>query len=225
MTWFAAAAEVFQHRAQLVETAVTGRGLIKAGEDGNADEFRLVQMRHNDFTEVERIRGKYRDWLSQWEATMPPENQDAQMTMARYLRECRRQMSAGAMVPMKMVLDGRTVGQMTLSGIIRGALQSGSLGYWVAEDVAGRGITTLAVAMMIDFCFTDLRLHRIEISIRPENERSLRVVQKLELRSEGLRPRYIHIAGQWADHQVFAITTEEVPAGGMVRFWEQKNSH
>jgi ribosomal-protein-alanine N-acetyltransferase len=38
---------------------------------------------------------------------------------------------------------------------------------------------------------------------------SLRVVEKLGLRQEGLKERFIHIDGAWRDHKIFAITAEE----------------
>jgi [ribosomal protein S5]-alanine N-acetyltransferase len=58
----------------------------------------------------------------------------------------------------------------------------------------------------------------MEINIRPENAASLRVVEKLGFRDEGLRPRYLHINGAWADHRSFALTTEEVPEGLLTRW-------
>jgi ribosomal-protein-alanine N-acetyltransferase len=53
----------------------------------------------------------------------------------------------------------------------------------------------------------------VEINVRPENTASLRVIQKLGFRYEGLKQRYIHINGDWRDHYVFALTKEELPAG------------
>ena len=58
-----------------------------------------------------------------------------------------------------------------------------------------------------------LRLHRIEIVIRPENAASLRVVDKLGLRYEGSRPAFLHIDGAWRDHEVFVLNADEVPGG------------
>ena len=66
-----------------------------------------------------------------------------------------------------------------------------------------------AVAMAVDHCFGPVGLHRVEINIRPENAASLRVVAKLGFRPEGLRPRYLHIDGDWRDHLVFALNAEE----------------
>ncbi len=80
------------------------------------------------------------------------------------------------------------------------------------------GIIPTAVAMATDYCFAVLGLHRMEVAIRPENEKSLRVVRKLGFRHEGLRPRYLHIDGEWRDHEIFALHSEEVPGGLLARY-------
>jgi ribosomal-protein-alanine N-acetyltransferase len=113
--------------------------------------------------------------------------------------------------------NGDVVGQITVSGLSFGSLASGSIGYWISEDVAGRGITPTAVALVADWCFTGLGIHRVEICIRPENVSSLRIVRKLGMRYEGLRRRYIHIDGDWRDHFCFAVTIDEVPGGLLSR--------
>jgi ribosomal-protein-alanine N-acetyltransferase len=114
-----------------------------------------------------------------------------------------------------ILYEGEVVGQLNISNILYGSVLSGTIGYWVSKDVAGRGIMTSAVAQAIDYAFQELRLHRIEIDIRPENIASLRVVEKLGLRKEGIKQKFIHIDGAWRDHLVFAITKEEV-SGSMV---------
>ena len=63
----------------------------------------------------------------------------------------------------------------------------------------------------------ELGLHRVEVCVRPENERSLGVCRGLGLIEEGLRPRFMHIAGQWADHVAFFIDSESLPEGGLVQ--------
>jgi ribosomal-protein-alanine N-acetyltransferase len=78
-----------------------------------------------------------------------------------------------------------------------------------------------AVALAVDHCFLVLRLHRVEVNIRPENTASLRVVEKLGFRDEGLRRRYLHIDGAWRDHRSFALTAEEVP-GGLLSRWRSR---
>jgi [ribosomal protein S5]-alanine N-acetyltransferase len=112
----------------------------------------------------------------------------------------------------------RLVGQLTVSSITWGSLRSANIGYWVDETVAGRGITPTAVALAVDHCFRAAGLHRIEVCIRPENAASLRVVHKLGFRPEGLRRAYLHIDGDWRDHEAFALTAEEVPEGLLTRW-------
>jgi len=46
------------------------------------------------------------------------------------------------------------------------------------------------------------------------------VVEKLGLRDEGVRERFLHIQGQWRDHRTFAVTREEVPEGLLAR-WQR----
>jgi ribosomal-protein-alanine N-acetyltransferase len=77
------------------------------------------------------------------------------------------------------------------------------VGYWIDSAVAGRGIMPIAVAMALDYCLGVLHLHRVEVSIRPQNQSSLRVAEKLGLRREGDRPAFLHIDGDWRDHVIF----------------------
>jgi ribosomal-protein-alanine N-acetyltransferase len=160
-----------------------------------------------------------RAWLRQWEATFPDAvvNLDAKVS----IRNLRSYARTGQGLPFVIEVDGELAGQLNVSGITYGSMSSASIGYWIAERFAGQGITPLAVAMAIDYCFQGLRLHRMEICIRPENAASLRVVEKLKLRHEGQRLRYIHINGDWRDHECFAVTSEEVPGGLVARLLEQ----
>ncbi len=108
-------------------------------------------------------------------------------------------------------------GQVTVSGITHGSACWAQVGYWIDPRWAGRGIIPTAVAMATDYCFEVLRLHRMEIAIRPENSNSLAVVRKLGFGYEGRRERYMHVDGDWRDHDVFVLTNEEVPDGVLAR--------
>ena len=68
----------------------------------------------------------------------------------------------------------------------------------------------LAVALVLDHLLGPVGLHRVEINVRPDNERSLALCRGLGLREEGLRRGYMHISGAWADHVSFAALAEEV---------------
>jgi ribosomal-protein-alanine N-acetyltransferase len=127
--------------------------------------------------------------------------------MVRSLRASAR---AGTTLPFALDVNGHFRGQVTVGGIHLGSLRGGHIGYWIDQQIAGHGYMPMAVAMATDHCFA-AGLHRIEINIRPENRPSIRVVEKLGFRYEGLRERYLHINGEWADHLSYSLTTEEVP--------------
>jgi|SRR5215207_4502428 len=163
------------------------------------------------------VRAVNRDWLAPWEAT-PPVDAGPPMSFAAMVRNLRSQARAGSLLPFVVTLDGVLVGQLTVGGITYGSLCSAHVGYWIDARVAGRGVMPTAVALAVDHCFQMLRLHRVEVNIRPENTASLRVVAKLGFRDEGMREGYLHIAGQWRDHRSFALTAEEVPEGLLTRW-------
>jgi ribosomal-protein-alanine N-acetyltransferase len=176
--------------------------------------IRLV--RHRDARILQNELVTNRSWLRPWEATSP--GGPAPLDMRGSIRRLLQQYRDGQGVPFVMEYDGEVAGQLNVWGLARGSLSSATIGYWVSERFAGRGITPTAVALATDVCFTELQLHRMEICIRPENAASLRVVQKLGFRYEGLRRRYIHIDGGWRDHYAFALTTEDVPDGVLARW-------
>ncbi|WP_456285962.1 GNAT family N-acetyltransferase [Microbacterium sp. JZ70] len=186
----------------------------QAWREHGAVSIRLVRPRDARTLQQELLAN--RSWLRPWEATNP--DGAISFDMRAGIRRLLQQYRDGVGVPLVMEYEGAVCGQLNVWGIARGSLSSATIGYWVSERFAGRGITPTAVALATDLCFTDLRLHRMEICIRPENVPSLRVVQKLGFRYEGLRRRYIHIDGDWRDHYAFALVREEVPEGVLARW-------
>src|SRR5271169_789051 len=79
---------------------------------------------------------------------------------------------------------GGLVGYANVNNIVRGALQSGHLGYAGFASHAGRGFMTAGLAAVITDAFGNLGLHRLEANIQPDNARSLAVVRRLGLRRE-----------------------------------------
>jgi ribosomal-protein-alanine N-acetyltransferase len=150
-------------------------------------------------------------WLAPWEPTSSQSwrERNSPAEFRRTLSRMRAAARIGSMLPFIIVYGDDLVGQMSVSNVIRGALRSCSVGYWVDHRVAGRGIAPTALALVIDHCLTEVRLHRVEVNIRPENQASLRVVEKLGLRREGYHERFLDIDGAWRDHLTFAITAEE----------------
>jgi len=108
-----------------------------------------------------------------------------------------------------MFVEGRFAGEITLSSIQRGPFQNAFVGYWVDRSLAGNGLAPEATVVVLRFAFEELGLHRVEVAIVPRNTASRRVVEKLDLREEGVARRYLEIDGAWEDHVRYAITAEE----------------
>ncbi|MFL4473833.1 GNAT family N-acetyltransferase [Paeniglutamicibacter sp. MACA_103] len=183
----------------------------------------LRPLRRRDKAEWMNLRRTNDQWLAPWDATLP-EGTGYPADFGQMVSVQNRTARLGQCLPWAITLPSLhskrapIVGQLTVSSIVWGAARSGSIGYWVDMGHAGTGIAPEAVAMAVDHCFKSMGLHRIEINIRPENDASLRVVEKLGFRDEGLRKDYLHINGQWADHRSFALTAAEVPEG-MLNRW------
>lgn len=107
------------------------------------------------------------------------------------------------------LLDGTIVGCASLNDVVEGVFRSASAGWWIGDPHEGRGLMREGVALLLEHAFLDLRLHRVEANVRPENARSLALVRRLGFRREGLSPRYLHIGGAWRDHERWAILVEE----------------
>ena len=180
----------------------------------------LHPLRRRDAAEWSRLRLANEDWLRPWEPTAAL-SWSARHTPAAY-RSMRRAMGrrarVGTSVPFAVRVDGRLAGQVTVDNIVRGAMRSGDLGYWIDRAVAGRGVASLAVALVCDHAFGPVGLHRLQADIRPENLPSQRLVERLGFRREGLLRRYLDIDGDWRDHAAYALLAEESPAGVLARW-------
>lgn len=177
-------------------------------------------VRVRDARKLERELMDNRRWLRKWEATSP--HGAMSFDMRGSIRSLISHARTGAGLPFVIEYDGEIAGQLNVSSIVWGSVSQASIGYWVAERFAGKSITPTAVALAADYCFFQLGLHRMEICIRPENGPSLRVVEKLGFRYEGLRRRFIHIDGDWRDHFCFALVVEELPIGVLRRWRDGK---
>ncbi len=171
----------------------------------------LRTLSEQDYEAWLEVRTRCRDWLLKWEprsahATHLAEDHRSFVSRCA-IRERERQIGTG--FGFGIFLEGRFIGEITLSSIQRGPLQSAYIGYWIDEAFAGRGLMPEAVVTMLQYAFETLRLHRVEINIIPRNAASRRVVEKLGIRFEGISERYLEIDGAWEDHARYAITAEE----------------
>jgi ribosomal-protein-alanine N-acetyltransferase len=163
-----------------------------------------------DFAAWVRLRSESREFLTPWEPLWP----DDDLTRAAFRRRLRRQSDEMARDEALsfLIFDAGAdtlLGGLTLGGIRRGVAQSGTLGYWMGAQHAGKGRMTRAVAAAVRFGFATLRLHRIEAACLPENAASQTLLERNGFQREGLARGYLRINGAWRDHLLYALVEPE----------------
>jgi ribosomal-protein-alanine N-acetyltransferase len=157
----------------------------------------------NDIEPLARLVTANRDYLAPWS----PLQDDAYFTVRGQREVLGRDLWAyerGAMLPLA-ILDsgGQVCGRINLNSIIRGAFQGASVGYWVSQSHAGRGIASAALAEVIDIAFGQLGLHRLEAGTLLHNTPSQRVLARNGFRPFAVAEAYLKITGRWQDHILF----------------------
>ena len=170
----------------------------------------LRPLRLRDRKKWLNVRAENREWLTPWEATLPfipgsdvESLQKELPSFFRLVRTLNRESRDVRSISFAIWRENNLIGQISMGGIIMGAMRGAHIGYWIDREYAGRGYTTEAVNLLTQYGFSVLALHRIEINLRPENAASRRVAEKAGYVLEGERPRYLHIDGDWRDHLSF----------------------
>ena len=172
----------------------------------------LRPLRPEDFWKWQEVRRRNAEWLTRWEPSRPPGAPDVIEDRSAFSLRCHardREWQLGTGYGFGVFVGGVFCGEINLNSVQRGPFQNAYVGYWIDEEMAGHGYTPEGVVMVARFAFEQLRLHRIQISIVPRNGASRRVVEKLQLRNEGVAERYLEINGIWEDHVRYAMTVEE----------------
>ena len=171
--------------------------------EGDGIFLRAPQM--SDYSEWATLREASRAFLTPWEPTWPADDLSRsafRRRLRRYAEDQRSDQSYAFFLFCKS--DHALTGGLTLANIRRGVAQAGSLGYWIGEPFARRGLMSGAVRALVPFAFGSLRLHRLEAACIPSNAASIRLLENAGFSREGYARQYLCINGLWQDHLLFA---------------------
>ena len=165
-------------------------------------------LRSSDAPALAAAYVRNREYLSPWEPVRPEEYYteawQASDLASRLVAE-----KAGEGYPLGLFADDSLVGRFNVAGIVRGPLQSAGLGYWVDNSYAGRVLASAAVQVIVGTARDVLGLHRIEASTLLHNAGSQRVLLKAGFRQIGMAPRYLQIAGEWQNHNLYQVVLHD----------------
>lgn len=193
------------------------RGLTFPGGQQPVLHGRDVYLRYprmSDYTNWAATRGESREFLAPWEPAWAGDELSKsafRRRIKRYQKETRLDSAYAFFVFRKN--DDALLGGCTLSNVRRGVTQCCALGYWIGERFARQGHMGDAVLALLPFIFSTLGLHRIEAACLPSNEPSKNLLTKIGFRQEGLARGYLQINGEWRDHALFALLSNEAPVG------------
>ncbi|QLY24307.1 GNAT family N-acetyltransferase [Bdellovibrio sp. KM01] len=163
----------------------------------------------------------YENWSQAFSSMRPPQSEWdetswtlSELTKAKFKEKLRKELkrrAADSAYELSVFRkdDGMLIGHVAIDGIIRGNFQNGVLGYRIFNNFWGEGYATEACAAAMQLAFKELKLHRVEAFIEPDNKPSLKVAKKIKLRKEGLSIRRVFFKKKWIDLSVFAATSED----------------
>jgi ribosomal-protein-serine acetyltransferase len=162
-------------------------------------ELRLVEERHIDALQalIERNLDHLRTWMPWIHDGASRED------LASWVRlSLQRHAEGGGFYA--AIWHRREIGG-TLGLDIDRRQRSGEIGYWLDRDLQGRGVMIRAVRAVVDECFGDLGLHRVEILCSPQNVRSCAIAQRLGFVREGTLREAERIGDRYQDLAVYGM--------------------
>lgn len=163
-----------------------------------------------DWRAYAELRAASRAFLEPWEPTWPSDalSRDAfHRRLNRYASDWREDTGYSLFLFDRGSAD--LVGGISLSNVRRGVAQCGTLGYWMGQAHAGQGYMREGLGLLLDFCFDELGLHRVEAACLPHNEPSKNLLRGRGFSEDGYARQYLKIRGTWQDHLLFSLLSSD----------------
>jgi [ribosomal protein S5]-alanine N-acetyltransferase len=180
-----------------------------------ADGYAIRALRRGDGARLATAYRRNREHLAPWDPDRPDEfytdaGQEAEVGRNLGLAE-----RGTAYTWLLTYGDDLCVGRIMLTNVVRGVLQSGTVGYWVDHDHLGRGLATQAVEHVAAEA-TERGLHRLEAGTMVTNVASQAVLRRAGFQQYGVAERFLFIRGEWRDHVLFQRLLHDGPPGNPV---------
>jgi ribosomal-protein-alanine N-acetyltransferase len=173
------------------------------------DGYAVRPLEHTDAEALAAAYSRNREHLAPWDPVRSSdfytaEGQEQAVAAQLSLVE------GGLLATWVLAHGGDLVGRVSLNNIIRGVLASASVGYWVDHRHTRRG---LASALVEHACAEALAmgLHRVEAGTLVHNVASQRVLLRTGFAQYGMAPKFLFIAGEWQDHNLYQRILHDNP--------------
>ena len=167
-------------------------------------ELRLLEHHHADelFALIEHNRSYLRRWLPEWDVQKTRDDCKA------LIKSSLEQLAANGGYTLGVWWEGHLAGIIG-AGHVDWENRSAMLGYWLGESYQGRGLMTDACRALVDYLFSELKLHRIEIRCATDNVKSWAVPKRLGFLKEGVLRQAQAFDGRFLDIEVYGLLAED----------------
>ena len=167
-------------------------------------ELRLLEERHA--AELFALTDKNRDYLREWLPWLDGTSSVGDTTA--FINGTLQKFAENGAVSTGIWHRNKLVGVIGLHHV-DWVNSSTSIGYWLDESHQGRGLVTRACEALVNYAFSELELHRIEIQAASENARSQAVPKRLGFTREGVLRQAANLYGRRQDLVVYGMLADE----------------
>lgn len=104
---------------------------------------------------------------------------------------------------------GHIIGTISFHHIIRGYSNSCEIGYKFSSEVHHRGYATEALNKVLAIIFEELKLHRVQAWVLPDNTASIHLLERVGFELEGVSRDYLLLHGTWQNHALYSILSTD----------------
>ncbi|RWZ54684.1 N-acetyltransferase [Halobacillus fulvus] len=166
-------------------------------------ELRLLEVRHAEalFQLTDSSRESLREWLPWVDFTKTAEDSKG------FIEGTMKKFGNNDGFEAGIWYKGELAGVVGLHAI-NWSNRSTTIGYWLGERFTGHGLMTKACQAVIDYCFEELDLKRIEIRAATGNGKSFAIPERLGFQKEGVVRCAERLNGAYVDHYVYGLINE-----------------
>ncbi|EHJ08317.1 GNAT family N-acetyltransferase [Staphylococcus simiae] len=170
------------------------------------DHISLKGLELADANALFELVDNSRETLGQWLPWVPLTKEPSDSEV--FIRGAIQQYNQDNGVHYGIWYDGQLAGVIGLHYIDRTNKRT-SIGYYLAQQFEGQGIMTVSTQALINYCFTELRLNRVEIRAAVNNFKSQAIPRRLGFTEEGVLRQDELLNGQFSSSYVFSLLKSE----------------
>ena len=170
------------------------------------DNLKLILSQQHHAEEITEV---VRENLEQLKLWMPWAKDDYSIDSARdFIKFNLSEYAKNGSFSASIILEEKFVGGVGFHNLDL-KNKSAHIGYWLAKQAQGKGITTRCCRVLFEYLFDDLELNRIQVNCNIENTKSRAIPERLNFQLEGIHRQVEWLNGEFRDWAIYAMLKED----------------